>query len=370
MQAVVVKPGFVVDVAEVPEPRCGPGDVVIAVRRVQLSVTECMLLAGADVALSDQLARRLEDGPLQFGGHEFAGEIIALGTAVDPEATGLRVGQRVTAVETLPCGTCAACRRSWAGACVAPAIIGFTRPGALAERVVVPASAVVPVPDGVSLSAAAAIQPLAGAVHAHAALDVRPGESVLVLGGGVMGLLGVAVARHGNAGLVALSTHSPRKLELGRRFGADALIDAGSDVLATALELTDGIGFDVVLETAGGSADVGLAGLSTVELAAQAVRRGGRIAMVSVLDAHAPLPTGLLRSKSVTLVHPRSGAGDYASGASVFEHSFGLVQRNLVDPDALITHTVPGLGAIHEAMDITQHKSRYGAINPAQMELS
>lgn len=366
VQAVVVKPGFVVDVAEVPDPVCGPDEVVIGVRRVQLSVTECMLMAGADVALSDQLARRLEDGPVQFGGHEFAGVVAEVGTAV----TGLRVGQRVTAVETLPCGTCAACRRAWTSACVAPAIIGFTRPGALAERLVVPASAVVAVPDDVSFAAAAAVQPLAGAVHAHAALDVRPGESVLVLGGGVMGLLGVAVARHGNAGLVALSTHSPRKLELGGRFGADALIDAGSDVLAAVEQLTGGIGFDVVVETAGGSADLGLAGLSTVELAAQAVRRGGRIAMVSVLDAHAPLPTGLLRSKSVTVIHPRSGAGDYASAATVFEHCFGLVQRNLVDPEALVTHTVQGLDAIHEAMDITQRKSTYDAINPAQMELS
>lgn len=365
MKAVVLEPGFVVDVTDVPDPPCGPRDVIVEVRCVQLSVTECMLLSGADVALADQLAQRLRSGPLQFGGHEFAGVISEVGSEVER----LEVGDRVTAVETLPCGTCAACRRSWSSACVAPAIIGFTRPGALAERLVVPASAVVAVPDGVSFSAAAAVQPLAGAVHAHAALGVTPGESVLVLGGGVMGLLAVAVARHGNAGLIALSTHSRRKLELGRTFGADALLPADSDVVVAARELTDGIGFDVVVETAGGSADLGLAGLSTVETAADAVRRGGRIAMVSVLDSQAPLPTGLLRSKSVSLVHPRSGAGDYASGASVFEHSFGLIDRGLVDVQALVTHTVRGLDAIHDAIDITQRKSHYGAINPAQMEL-
>jgi len=365
VQAVVLEPGFVIDIAEVPEPSCGSGEVVIDVRCVQLSVTECMLLAGADVALADQLATRLEAGALQFGGHEFAGVISEVGAGV----RDLAVGDRVTAVETLPCGACAACRRGWSSACVAPAYIGFTRAGALAERLAVPASAVVRIPDGVSFSAAAAVQPLAGAVHAHAALGVSPGESVLVLGGGVMGLLAVAVARHGNAGTIALSTHSPRKLELAREFGADALIRADDDVTAAALELTDGVGFDVVIETAGGSVEQGLAGLGTMEIAAHAVRRGGRIGMVSVLDSHAPLPTGLLRNKSVTLIHPRSGAGDYASGATVFEHCFGLIRRGLVDVEALVTHTVSGLSSIHEAIDITQRKSQYGAINPAQMEL-
>lgn len=365
VQAVVLRRGFALDVEEWPDPPCGPDEVVIDVRCVQLSVTECMLLRGEDVALAEQLSRRLEAGPLQFGGHEFAGVISEVGANV----SHLAPGDRVTAVETLPCGSCAACRRGWSSACVDPAIIGFTRAGALAERLTVPASAVVRIPEGVSFSAAAAVQPLAGAVHAHAALGVAPGESVLVLGGGVMGLLAVAVARHGNAGLIALSTHSERKLELARGIGADALINADTDVVSAAEALTDGIGFDVVIETAGGSTDLGLAGLATVETAARAVRRGGRIAMVSVLDSHASLPTGLLRSKSVTVIHPRSGAGDYASAATVFEHCFGLIRRGLIDVEALVTHTVKGLDSIHEAIEITQHKNHYGAINPAQMEL-
>jgi len=116
----------------------------------------------------------------------------------------------------------------------------------------------------------------AGAVHAHAALDVRPGETVLVLGGGVMGLLAVAVARHGNAGLIVLSTRSRRKQEIGRDFGADIVLGDAAGVPAVAGDLTDGIGFDVVVETAGGSETVGLAGTATAEVAVAAVRRGGR----------------------------------------------------------------------------------------------
>src|SRR5947208_6264962 len=137
-----------VRIDDVPEPPCGPRDVVIDVRCVQLSVTECMLIAGDDIALHDQLAARLTTGPVQFGGHEFAGAVSAVGADV----TRVAVGDRVTAVETLPCRRCAPCRGGRPDGCVAPSFIGFTRPGALAERVSVPETAVVPVPGGVSFS--------------------------------------------------------------------------------------------------------------------------------------------------------------------------------------------------------------------------
>jgi threonine dehydrogenase-like Zn-dependent dehydrogenase len=352
-------------VEDIPDPEYGPRDVLIDVRCVQVGVTECMLINGDDVAMHDQLAQRLKVAPVQFGGHEFAGVISAVGS----EVTHLQVGQRVTAVETLPCGRCSACARGRTAGCIAPDIIAFNRPGALAERISVPASAVVRIPDSVSFSAAAAVQPLAGAVHAHATLAVQPGESVLVLGGGVMGLLGAAVARHGNAGLIMLSSHSAAKRELGLRFGADQVIDADDDVLAAALEATDGVGFDVVLETAGGSASVGLSGTETIELAVRAVRRVGRIAVVSVLPAHSALPTGLMRERSLTLVHPRSGAGYYAQTTSVFEHSLGLIGRGSVDVEALVTHRLDGLDEVGKAIEITSDKNRFGAINPAQLVL-
>jgi threonine dehydrogenase-like Zn-dependent dehydrogenase len=138
-------------VAEVPDPRPAPGDVVVRVSCVQPSVTECALIAGEPVALHARLAAALADGePVQFGGHEFCGTVIG-GT------TGFASGDRVTAVETIPCGWCAACRRGRADACVKPEFLGYTRPGAFAELVAVPAASLVRVPDSVSDSAAAAI---------------------------------------------------------------------------------------------------------------------------------------------------------------------------------------------------------------------
>lgn len=266
-------------IADVPDPVCGPADVIVDVRCVQPSVTECMLIDGDDIPFHSVLTRGLADGPVQFGGHEFAGVVSATGSGV----AGVAVGQRVTVVESSACGECAACGKGRFDACPRPWVIGFNRPGAFAERVVVPASSVVPLPAEVTWSAGAAMQPLAGAVHADAALGVKPGESVLVIGGGVMGLLAVAVARLGNATRVALATRSERKWRLALEFGADEVFDATGGVVALADQATDGLGYDVVVETAGGSESAGLSGTSTVDTAVRAVRRGGRIAVVSVL---------------------------------------------------------------------------------------
>ncbi|HEY8534206.1 MAG TPA: alcohol dehydrogenase catalytic domain-containing protein [Micromonospora sp.] len=356
-------------IEEVPDPLPGPDEVVVDVACVQLSVTECMLIAGEPVALHDALAAALARGPVRFGGHEFCGVVRAVGSAV----RDVTVGDRVTAVETVVCGECRPCRRGRPDACLSPAYLGFTRPGALAERVVVPASCVVPVPPGVSAAAAAAVQPLAGALHAHASAAVQPGETMLIIGAGVMGLLALQVARHGNAGLIAISGRSPAKLDLARRFGADLVLDArpGPDaVLAAVLEATDGVGVDVVIETAGGSPQVGLAGTDTLDLAARCVRRGGRIVLVSVLPDRAPAPFGLLRERGVALLHPRSGAGGYSPTEGVFEQALRLVARGDVDVESLITHRLQGIDHVPKAVEITRNKAAYGAINPAQIDLT
>lgn len=364
MRAAVLKGFGQLNLAEIADPDCGPDDVIIEVRCVQPSVTECMLVAGDPVAYHDLLADQLAAGPVQFGGHEFSGVVRQVGSAVH----SVCLGDRVTAVESSSCGSCVACQRGRSEYCSQPRVIGFNRPGAFAELVAVPAESVVQLPSGMSFSAGAALQPLAGAVHAHAALAVQPGESVLVIGGGVMGLLGVAVARLGNASTIVLATRSQRKRELALEFGADLAVEA-DQVPATAAAVTDGLGFDVVVETAGGSPSVGLAGTSTLDTAVRAVRRGGRVAMVSVLPNRCEFPAGLLRQKAVTLVHPLAGAGYYAATTRVFDHCAHLVGTGRVDVERLVTHRLEGLETLPKALEITADKARYGAINPAQVLL-
>jgi threonine dehydrogenase-like Zn-dependent dehydrogenase len=350
-------------VEDVPDPVPGPGEVLIDVACVQPSVTECMLIAGDPVAMHDVLAARLATGPVRFGGHEFAGTVGATGH-------GFTAGDRVTAVETAACGACAACRRDRPDACPSPGVLGFTRPGAFAERVAVPAKSVVAVPAGITASQAAAVQPLAGALHGHAVAGVRTGDTVLVLGAGVMGVLHTQVARHGGAGRIIVTGRSPAKRRLAAESGAELVIDAGGDVLGQVLDATDGIGADVVFETAGGSPSAGLSGTSTLDLAAACVRRGGTIVMVAVLPRHADAPLGLLRERAVALLHPRSGAGGHSPSGGAFEQALRLIGRGDVDVDRLVTHRLEGIDALPKALDITRDKAAHGAAGPAQVTIA
>lgn len=352
-------------VEDVPDPAPGPTDVVVAVDCVQPSVTECMLIAGDDVALHEHLRDRLRAGPVPFGGHEFAGTVAALGSSV----RGVRLGDRVTAVETAVCGTCYPCRAGLSAQCTSPEYLGFTRPGAFATHVVVPAACLVALPDEVTAGQAAAVQPLVGAIHAHAAAHVRPGESVLVLGAGVMGLHAVQLARHGQGGLVMATGRSAAKRELARQLGADLVLDAADDVAALVREATRGVGADVVIETAGGMPSAGLAGTATLDLAVASVRRGGRVVVVSVLPSRAEGPFGALRERAVSLIHPGSGTGDHGVAESTFDYALRLIARGDVDVDALVTHRMSGIDALPTAIAVTADKQAHGAINPVQVDI-
>ncbi|MGJ3507211.1 zinc-dependent alcohol dehydrogenase [Enemella sp. A6] len=337
---------------DVPSPAVGPDEVRIGVAAVQSSVTEALLAMGEPITLHDHLAKRLAAGPVLFGGHEFAGVVTECGAEVDR----WRPGDRVTAIETVP------------GPSGMPEYLGFTREGAFAEEVVVPAANVVAIPPGVSASAAAGVQPLAGALHGHAALHVQPGEALVVIGCGVMGLLEIQVARHGNAGLIIAVGRSEAKRELAARLGADVVLDARSDdVAAEVAELTAGLGADVVVEAAGGPPGAGLGGDSTLELALRCVRRGGRVLLEAVYDNKAHFPLDLARERVVNVLHPNTGSGGYSASSSVFDHALRLIARGDVDTEALVTHRLQGLESIPEAVAMSAGKHQHNAINPPQV---
>ncbi|QIG45085.1 zinc-binding dehydrogenase [Nocardioides anomalus] len=341
-------------------------EAVLAVLGVQPSITEAMLVSGAPIALHEHLTRRLAAGPVAFAGHEFCA--VVLEPPADPSVPSPPVGTRVIAAETVECTTCGGCRTG--AGCARPEYVGFTRPGAFAELLAVPARNLVVVPPEVSTAAAVATQPLVGALHAHAALAVAPGESVLVLGSGVMGLHAVQLARRGNAGLVAATSRSAAKRGLATRLGADvALTPDQADDPDVVSELTGGQGFDVVVETAGGAPEAGLAGASTLRTAARAARRSGRIALVSVLPDDARLPLATLREKALTLVHPESGRRHHRGGDQ-FEHALRLLARGDVLVDELVTHTLAGVDELPRAVAMTLDKAAHGAVNPPQVMMA
>ena len=208
-------------------------------------------------------------------GHEFVGRVAAIGADVD----GLHVGDRVVSGAGISCGRCAWCRAGRTNLCAEYRTLGLQVDGGLAEYVASPASICRVVPDQVDDDAAAMTQPLAVALHALSRVALQPFESVAVIGVGGIGSFIVAGAAHRAAeGRVVALDIEPQRLATALALGADEAIDAsGRELGDLLLELTDGIGFDVVIEATGAA--------HAPAAAVKGARRGARVLFVGLHGA-------------------------------------------------------------------------------------
>ncbi|MEP7239714.1 MAG: zinc-dependent alcohol dehydrogenase family protein [Devosia sp.] len=204
-------------------------------------------------------------------GHEFCGIVEAVGAAV----SGLAVGDRVTADPNIACGRCVACRRGRVNLCANLQAIGVTRDGGFAEFVVMPARQALVLPAGLDPMHGAFSEPLACCLHGLDVARIKPGDSVAVLGGGVIGLLMVQLARLAGATKVILSTRQAPRRELALRTGATDAVDPGpGGVIEAIREIAPG-GVDVTLECAGVPA--------TLADALGATKAGGAVVLFGVM---------------------------------------------------------------------------------------
>ncbi|WP_329319748.1 Zn-dependent alcohol dehydrogenase [Streptomyces sp. NBC_01262] len=266
---------LVVTDIDLPDP--GPGQV-----RVRLAAAG---VCHSDLSLATGTLRQPVPAVL---GHEGAGTVVAVGDAV----TGVAVGDRVVLNWAPSCGDCHFCGLAEPWLCAnagAAAVAPYARlasdgtelyPGlgtaAFAQETVVPATAVLPLPEGVPLAEAAllgcAVLTGYGAVH-HAAA-VRPGESVAVFGVGGVGLSVLQSARIAGAGAIVAVDVSPAKEELARAAGATDFVLASGDTAKHIRKLTGGYGADVAIECVGRA--------DTIRTAWSATRRGGRTTVVGI----------------------------------------------------------------------------------------
>lgn len=344
---------------DVPEPVCGPGQVLVEPLCVQPSITEAQLAQGIPTLAYDRVKSRLEgEAPLQLFGHEFCARILETG----PGVKRFRPGDRVAARAKLPCRECPLCRTERTDLCRKGPVIGFDLPGCFAERACLPEIALVHVDERISDNEAACLQSLSDSVAAVETAGLRMGDSVVIFGQGSMGLECLQIARLSGAGLVITVDVREEACRISRELGADhALNGRTSDVVDAIRDLTGGSGADVVFECAGGNPKLGLAGHQTLLQAFDAVREGGKIVGVSFFGGPLQLNIDLLRERSLRYLFPD------ISTRTHLEHTVRLVASGRVRLRATITHVLSGIDSVPRAFEITANKGKYGAINPAQV---
>ena len=231
-------PGF--DYVDRPEPEPGPAEVKIRVLRTGLCGTDLHIESWDAWAQSEIRV------PL-IPGHEFYGEVVALGSSVQD----VRIGDRVSGEGHVVCGTCRNCRAGRRQMCIRMLSVGVHRDGAFAEYVVIPESNVWVHQVDVDPDLGAIFDPLGNAVHTALSFPLV-GEDVLITGAGPIGLMAAAIARHVGARFVVATDLSHTRLALARRMGVDLAVDVSASSIADAQrELGMREGFDVGLEMSG-----------------------------------------------------------------------------------------------------------------------
>ena len=293
-----------------PAPSPKPGEVLVRVRACAVNHLDLWVRGGLP-GLEPEMPHVL--------GNDIVGEIAELGAGV----THVTAGQKTLVNPTLSCGHCEACATGDDHLCRSYDVIGRKRNGGYAEVVCVPAVNCLPYPENLPWEQAAAV-PLVFLTAWHMLVTrarVRPGDDVLVIGAGPIGLLAVrAAVLAGAARVFGVDTVADR-LELARAQGGIP-VDA-SEAAATLDEATSGTGVDAVIDAAGYP--------STWELALSAVRWGGRIDVIGLGAVQGPISYHAVVSKGVTVV------GSYACVRSDFDRALELLADGSADVSSWIT---------------------------------
>ena len=260
-------PGLVV--RDVPEPTCGPADVLIQVHHAGVCGTDL------HIADWDEWAQGRIKPPLVLG-HEFAGEVVEVGESVQGE---FATGQLVTAEGHIVCGHCLQCRTGNGHICARTRIIGVDRAGAFTRLIAMPATNVMRL-DGIPTEIGAIMDPMGNAFHTVLTADI-PGSVVLVLGCGPIGCFAVGIAKAAGAKAVIAVDINARRLALASAMGATKALKPGPEVRAAVMELSEGNGADVVCEMSGA--------VSALHDAFALVRNGGRVQLLGIPKGDVPV---------------------------------------------------------------------------------
>ena len=318
MNALLLTQYMHLEMVEMPVPAIGPDDVLVRVRACGI--------CGSDVhGLDGKTGRRIP--PLVMG-HEAAGEVVEPGANV----TDLKAGDRVTFDSTVYCGRCFFCLRGEQNLCDNREVLGvspgpYRRHGAFAEFVAVPRRIMYRLPENLSYEQAAMIEAVSVAVHAVGLTPIRLGDTAVVVGAGMIGLLTIQAAR--NAGCSRVITVDPDegRLKLALAAGAtDSINPKAVNAVEAIRELTGGTGADVALECVGAT--------EPIVTAIDGVRKGGAVTLVGNVSPKIELPLQSVVTRQIRLQGSCASNGEYPA-------CIDMMARGAIRVDDLISAVAP-----------------------------
>lgn len=322
MKAAVLHGARDIRVDDVPEPKLSPGEVLVRSAFTGLCGTDLHIYRG-------EFANRVRYPAVQ--GHEFGGVVEEVGKDV----RGVRRGDRVAVDPIVSCQACSACLSGRINACRTLKLLGVDLPGGFGQFVAAPASHVFVLPEHVPLSHVPLVEVYGLGHHILSRGRVQPGETVVILGAGKLGLSVLDVMCHGTAATRGIVVDvSASRLEVARRLGAEHVIDASVESpVDRVLEITGGDGADCVIECVGHFHPVPSQG-SPMAQAVHMIRTAGRIVTCGLGEEPAPVHFKTLVIKEAEIIASRVTLGE-------FPRAIRLLGKGLLHPELIITDELP-----------------------------
>lgn len=319
MKALVLEDYMKFAFKEYPDPLLrASDDVLIRVRAASI--------CGSDVhGMDGSTGRRIP--PLVMG-HEASGEIVEIGAGVD----GFRPGDRITFDSTEYCGECFHCRRGEVNLCDNRKVLGvscadYRRDGAFAEYLVVPKRILYRIPDSLDFVDASIAEPAAVAAHAAAITPIAMGDSMVVVGAGLIGLLLIQILRAHSPGTILAMDTDPERRQAALAAGATAVLDPASpEALKAILDLSGGRGFDRGFEAVGATAPI--------KTVIAATRKGGSVTLIGNVSQSVEIPLQSVVTGQISLLGSCATAGEYPL-------VLDLLARRKIDARSIISVVAP-----------------------------
>ncbi|HEY6952055.1 MAG TPA: zinc-dependent alcohol dehydrogenase family protein [Bacteroidota bacterium] len=296
---------------------------------VLIDVTACGV-CGTDLHIVEGSSR---SSPPVVLGHEYAGIIQDLGK----EVRGFSVGDHVAIDPNIACGTCFFCRRGEVHLCENLRALGVDIDGGMSESNIAPATQLYRLPKTLTTEKAAFVEPLSCAVHGIDRAGIKAGDTVVILGGGTVGLLLTQLSRISGAARVIVAEPVAWKREIASASGADVVIDPVATNIAEAVRDLTHVGADVVVECAGKT--------ETTQLAFELTRRGGIVVLFGVcpVGVKVPMEPNSVYFKELTIV------GSYVN-PHTFDRAIALLVEKKVNIDQFVIQKYP-LDGVQEALN-------------------